>query len=345
MRRPDFIARDFSPSPILQPKRPLKVRPNHFAKYWAGPDGKPLSLVDFNRSGAPLMEIVTDPDVRSAEAARAYAEELQLLLRTVGASDADMERGQMRVEANVSLRPRGTEAFGIRIEVKNMNSFRSVERAVATAVDDFMQRDLFDLATFNIFSPDTIPASTRIRENLVTVQPGATASNIGAMVIRRLSGTQEEQEQPVMEPPVEPVVPSGVPAPITPTLDERAYDLGTVRHEGENDLAFAERVSRIEEEERTFGKEDSETYSAFRTRIIATLGAAYPMASRELKPAETEHLVEDARAFDGQGDGRELGSLGGLHQAPPCQRVPWPSGKACTQQNGRVSTRVSTRHA
>jgi aspartyl-tRNA(Asn)/glutamyl-tRNA(Gln) amidotransferase subunit B len=92
--------------------------------------GRKVSLVDFNRSGAPLMEIVTDPDIRSAEAARRYAEELQLLLRTIGASDADMERGQMRVEANVSLRPRGSEAFGTRIEVKNMNSFRSVERAI-----------------------------------------------------------------------------------------------------------------------------------------------------------------------------------------------------------------------
>jgi aspartyl-tRNA(Asn)/glutamyl-tRNA(Gln) amidotransferase subunit B len=100
-----------------------------------GPDGRPLSLVDFNRSGAPLMEIVTEPDVRSAEAARAYAEELQLLLRTVGASDADMERGQMRVEANVSIRPRGAEPFGTRIEVKNMNSFRSVERAVAHEIE------------------------------------------------------------------------------------------------------------------------------------------------------------------------------------------------------------------
>ncbi|MEO5704103.1 MAG: Asp-tRNA(Asn)/Glu-tRNA(Gln) amidotransferase subunit GatB [Candidatus Limnocylindrales bacterium] len=95
-----------------------------------GPMGERLSLVDFNRSGMPLMEIVTDPDIRSAEQARRYAEELQLLLRTIGASDADMERGQMRVEANVSLRPRGTEAFGTRVEVKNMNSFRSVERAI-----------------------------------------------------------------------------------------------------------------------------------------------------------------------------------------------------------------------
>jgi aspartyl-tRNA(Asn)/glutamyl-tRNA(Gln) amidotransferase subunit B len=95
-----------------------------------GPGGDRISLVDFNRSGAPLMEIVTDPVVRTAEQARRYAEELQLLMRTIGASDADMERGQMRVEANVSLRPRGTEAFGTRVEVKNMNSFRSVERAI-----------------------------------------------------------------------------------------------------------------------------------------------------------------------------------------------------------------------
>jgi aspartyl-tRNA(Asn)/glutamyl-tRNA(Gln) amidotransferase subunit B len=97
--------------------------------------GDRISLIDFNRSGAPLMEIVTDPDVRTAEQARRYAEELQALLRAIGASDADMERGQMRVEANVSLRPRGTEPFGMRVEVKNMNSFRSVERAIAYEIE------------------------------------------------------------------------------------------------------------------------------------------------------------------------------------------------------------------
>jgi aspartyl-tRNA(Asn)/glutamyl-tRNA(Gln) amidotransferase subunit B len=98
-------------------------------------DGRKVSLIDFNRSGAPLMEIVTEPDIRTAEQARRYAEELQLILRTIGVSDADMERGQMRVEANVSLRPRGTEAFGTRVEVKNMNSFRSVERAIEFEID------------------------------------------------------------------------------------------------------------------------------------------------------------------------------------------------------------------
>ena len=81
------------------------------------------------------MEIVTEPDIRTAEQARRYAEELQLLLRSIGASDADMERGQMRVEANVSLRPRGTEPFGTRVEVKNMNSFRAVERAIAFEIE------------------------------------------------------------------------------------------------------------------------------------------------------------------------------------------------------------------
>src|SRR3954454_9638377 len=97
--------------------------------------GRKVSLLDFNRSGAPLMEIVTEPDIRTAEQARRYAEELQLLLRSIGVSDADMERGQMRVEANVSLRPRGTEPFGTRVEVKNMNSFRSVERAITFEID------------------------------------------------------------------------------------------------------------------------------------------------------------------------------------------------------------------
>jgi aspartyl-tRNA(Asn)/glutamyl-tRNA(Gln) amidotransferase subunit B len=93
-------------------------------------EGRPVSLLDFNRSGAPLMEIVTDPVIRSAEEARRYAEELRLLLVTIGASEAAMESGQMRVEANVSLRPVGSQAFGTRVEVKNMNSFRSVERAI-----------------------------------------------------------------------------------------------------------------------------------------------------------------------------------------------------------------------
>ena len=94
-----------------------------------------ISLLDYDRSGAPLMEIVTDPVIHDAETARRYAEELRLLLVTIGVSDAAMESGQMRVEANVSLRPQGTEPFGTRVEVKNMNSFRSVERAIEYEIE------------------------------------------------------------------------------------------------------------------------------------------------------------------------------------------------------------------
>jgi aspartyl-tRNA(Asn)/glutamyl-tRNA(Gln) amidotransferase subunit B len=97
--------------------------------------GRRVSHIDYNRSGMPLMEIVTEPDIRTSEQARRYAEELRLLMKTIGASDAEMENGQMRVEANVSIRPIGREAFGTRIEVKNMNSMRAVERAIAYEIE------------------------------------------------------------------------------------------------------------------------------------------------------------------------------------------------------------------
>ena len=89
------------------------------------------SLVDFNRAGVPLMELVTEPDLESGEEAAAFGQELQMILRYLLVSDADMEKGQMRVEANVSLRPEGTEELGTKVEVKNLNSFRSVQNAIA----------------------------------------------------------------------------------------------------------------------------------------------------------------------------------------------------------------------
>lgn len=92
--------------------------------------GKAASLVDYNRAGVPLMELVTEPDIHSAEQAAAFAKELQLILRYLGISYADMEKGQMRVEANISLRPVGQEELGTKVEVKNLNSFRSVFDAI-----------------------------------------------------------------------------------------------------------------------------------------------------------------------------------------------------------------------
>lgn len=96
-------------------------------------EGSEGSLVDYNRAGVPLMELVTKPVIHTAEEAGAFARELQLLLRTLGVSDANMEKGEMRVEANISISK--TDTLGTKVEVKNLNSFRAVERAIAYEVE------------------------------------------------------------------------------------------------------------------------------------------------------------------------------------------------------------------
>ena len=88
------------------------------------------ALVDYNRSGVPLVEIVSEPDIRTVAQARAYVSELRGMLMATGASDGRMEEGSMRVDANVSVRPVGTDAFGTRCEIKNLNSLRSLGRAI-----------------------------------------------------------------------------------------------------------------------------------------------------------------------------------------------------------------------
>ena len=88
------------------------------------------SMVDFNRAGVPLMELVTEPDLNSGEEASAFAQELRLILRYLGVSDADMEKGQMRVEANISLKPTDLKELGVKVEIKNLNSFKAVRDAI-----------------------------------------------------------------------------------------------------------------------------------------------------------------------------------------------------------------------
>jgi aspartyl-tRNA(Asn)/glutamyl-tRNA(Gln) amidotransferase subunit B len=88
------------------------------------------SFVDLNRAGVPLMEIVSEPDLHSADEARDYAIALRTLLRTIGASEADMEKGQLRAEPNISIRRPGAEELGVKTELKNINSFRALHRAI-----------------------------------------------------------------------------------------------------------------------------------------------------------------------------------------------------------------------
>ena len=93
------------------------------------------TLLDFNRCGIPLMEVVSEPDIRTPDEARAYGQELREMVLALGISDARLEEGSMRFDANVSLRQTGTTALGTKVEVKNMNSLRSLQRALAHEIE------------------------------------------------------------------------------------------------------------------------------------------------------------------------------------------------------------------
>ena len=93
------------------------------------------TLVDFNRAGTPLVEIVSRPELRSAADARTYAQELRAVVVETGVSDARMERGSVRFDANVSIRPEGSPELGVKVEIKNMNSFRSLEKAIRSEIE------------------------------------------------------------------------------------------------------------------------------------------------------------------------------------------------------------------
>lgn len=97
------------------------------------PKGEDYSLVDFNRAGIPLMELVTEPDLSTAKEARKFAQDLQLIFRYLGISDADMEKGQLRVEVNISLSK--DQKLGTKVEIKNLNSFRAVEKAIDCEIE------------------------------------------------------------------------------------------------------------------------------------------------------------------------------------------------------------------
>jgi aspartyl-tRNA(Asn)/glutamyl-tRNA(Gln) amidotransferase subunit B len=97
--------------------------------------GSDASIVDFNRGGTPLAEIVTEPDIRSAEQAREWLQLLRVTLRQLGVSDVNMEEGSLRCDANISIRPAGSDELGTKTELKNMNSFRFIEQGIKAEVE------------------------------------------------------------------------------------------------------------------------------------------------------------------------------------------------------------------
>lgn len=97
--------------------------------------GSTYSLVDYNRAGVPLLEIVSEPDIRSGQEAAEYAQELRRILRYLGVSDGNMQEGSLRCDVNISVRPVGQKEFGIKVEIKNMNSFNAIQRAIEYEIE------------------------------------------------------------------------------------------------------------------------------------------------------------------------------------------------------------------
>jgi aspartyl-tRNA(Asn)/glutamyl-tRNA(Gln) amidotransferase subunit B len=105
--------------------------------------GSTYSLVDYNRAGVPLVEIVSEPDLRSGQEAAEYAQEMRRIMRYLGVSDGNMQEGSLRCDVNISVRPVGTEKFGTKVEIKNMNSFNAIHRAI----DYEIERQIEAIAT------------------------------------------------------------------------------------------------------------------------------------------------------------------------------------------------------
>ena len=97
--------------------------------------GSTYSLVDYNRAGIPLVEIVSEPDLRSGQEAAEYAEELRRIMRYLGVSDGNMQEGSLRCDVNISVRPVGQKEFGVKVEIKNMNSFNAIQRAIEHEIE------------------------------------------------------------------------------------------------------------------------------------------------------------------------------------------------------------------
>ncbi|HEY9690034.1 MAG TPA: Asp-tRNA(Asn)/Glu-tRNA(Gln) amidotransferase subunit GatB, partial [Coleofasciculaceae cyanobacterium] len=97
--------------------------------------GSAYSLVDYNRAGVPLVEIVSEPDIRTGQEAAEYAKELRRIVRYLGISDGNMQEGSLRCDVNVSVRPVGQKEFGTKVEIKNMNSFNAIQRAIEHEIE------------------------------------------------------------------------------------------------------------------------------------------------------------------------------------------------------------------
>ena len=159
---------------IEEPQKKIKIKRVHFeedAGKLIHQDDGASSLVDFNRCGMPLLEIVSEPDINSPQEAFEYLKNLKLIIQYLGVSDCDMEKGSLRCDANISLRPKGDKELGVKTELKNMNSFKWVREGLAYEIE--RQAKLLESGK-NIEQETRLWDEKKLVTNLMRIKEGAS---------------------------------------------------------------------------------------------------------------------------------------------------------------------------
>ena len=178
----------------------------------AGINGATYSLVDLNRAGTPLLEIVSEPDMRSSEEARNYMEELRDIVRYLGVCDGNLEEGSMRCDANISIMPKGSKEFGTRAEIKNVNSFSALQRAIEYEIDRqieiveeggqvVQETRLWDdnLKENKVEITDTKLTPENLAELISLIEKGTISNNIGKQILVEDMITNGEKASAIVE--------------------------------------------------------------------------------------------------------------------------------------------------
>lgn len=201
--------------------------------------GSTHSLVDFNRTGIPLMEIVSEPDIRSGLEAAEYGQEIQRIVRYLGVSDGNMQEGSLRCDVNISVRPVGQKEFGVKVEIKNMNSFSAIQRAI----DYEIERQI-----------DAIESGERIFQETRLWEEGSQRT----ISMRSKEGSSDYRYFP--EPDLGPIE---VPAHQLEEWKSQLPELPAAkRHRYENEIGLSAYDTRVLTDDRTVGEYFEATLTA-----------------------------------------------------------------------------------
>ena len=258
--------------------------------------GEGYSLVDVNRSGTPLMEIVSEPDMRTPAEARDYLVKLRQILRYIGVSEANMEDGNFRCDANISLRPVGQEEFGVKVEIKNMNSFRAVHDAIA--FEQIRQAEVLDSGgtiiqeTRGWVDDSNTTVSQRTKEHANDYryfpEPDLPPLKLGRPYVAAIEATLPE---------------------LPGAKKQRLIALGLSEHEATGLTEDRERADYFEAVSSAIGLDPSRSAKLAANWVLGEVGRWLNASGREIGqfPLEPAHLAELARIVD---EGKVTSNIG-----------------------------------